>query len=57
MHIVMDMKCICFVRGKQPDEKILEIARENGIVVLSTDERMYSACGKLYAMGLNGDDR
>lgn len=39
------------------DEKILEIARENGIVVLSTDERMYSACGKLYAMGLNGDDR
>ena len=55
--LMMDMKCICFVRGKQPDEKILEIARENGIVVLSTDERMYSACGKLYAMGLNGDDR
>ena len=50
--LMMDMKCICFVRGKQPDEKILEIARENGIVVLSTDERMYSACGKLYAMGL-----
>ena len=36
--LMMDMKCICFVRGKQPDEKILEIARENGIVVLSTDE-------------------
>lgn len=54
--LMMDMKCICFVRGKQPDEKILDIARENGIVVLSTKERMYSACGKLYARGLNGDD-
>ena len=53
--LMMDMKCICFVRGKQPDEKILEIARENGIVVLSTDERMYSACGKLYAMGYEGE--
>ena len=28
---------------------------ENGIVLLSTEERMYVACGKLYACGLAGD--
>ena len=24
---MMDMKCICFVRGKMPDESVLELAR------------------------------
>ncbi len=52
--LMMDMKCICFVRGKQPDEKILDIARDNNIVVMSTKERMYTACGKLYNNGLVG---
>ncbi len=50
--LMMDMKCVCFVRGKIVDEKILSVARECGIVVLSTKEKMFSACGKLYASGL-----
>ena len=53
---MMDMKCIVFVRGKNPGEDILELARDNGIAVLSTDLRMYVACGKLYAAGLIGGD-
>ncbi len=52
--IMMDMKCICFVRGKMPDNKILDIARDNNIVVMSTNERLYTACGKLYQNGLVG---
>ena len=52
--LMMDMKCICFVRGKTPDEKTLQIAEENDLVVMSTKERMYSACGKLYCKGLVG---
>ena len=45
---MMDMKCIVFVRGKQPSPETLELARESSIVVLRTEERMYVACGKLY---------
>ena len=26
--LMMDMKCIVFVRGKRPDEKVVELARE-----------------------------
>ena len=51
---MMDMVCVVFVRGKQPGEDILEVAKENGIAVLTTKHRMYSACGMLYSAGLNG---
>lgn len=50
--MMMDMKCIVFVRGKQPDEALLSLASENGIVILTTDYRMYTACGLLYTAGL-----
>lgn len=52
---MMDMKCIVFVRGKMPDEKILEMAREREIVIMTSRRRMYSACGLLYANGLAGE--
>ena len=52
--VMMDMKCIVFVRGKKPQQDILDLAKDAGIVVLATDERMYVACGKLYASGLAG---
>ncbi len=51
---MMDMKCIVFVRGKNPTREILQYAEECGIVVLRTKERMYVACGKLYENGLRG---
>ena len=51
---MMDMRCIVFVRGKRPSEEVIDAAREAGIVVLATAERMYPACGKLYATGLVG---
>ncbi len=49
---MMDMVCIVFVRNKQPTEDMLELAREAGIAVLTSPKRMYEACGKLYAGGL-----
>ncbi len=52
--VMMDMRCIVFVRGKMPPENILELASDAGIVVLASDERMYTACGKLYINGLHG---
>ena len=49
---MMDMNCVVFVRGKQPDEGILKLARDRDLVVLATKERMYNACGLLYRGGL-----
>ncbi|MCL2080977.1 MAG: DRTGG domain-containing protein [Oscillospiraceae bacterium] len=49
---MMDMKCIVFVRGKAPDESIVNLARGYGLVVMSTEYTMYVACGLLYSNGL-----
>lgn len=54
--LMMDMKCICFVRGKVPDEKIIELAKDNNIVLLTTKNKMFGSCGKLYQSGLFGGD-
>ncbi len=52
--MMMDMLCIVFVRDKKPTEEILSLAGENGIVVMTTEKRMYDACGLLYVNGLGG---
>ena len=51
---MMDMKCIVFVRGKVPDESIVEMARERGIVVMTSTARMFTASGLLFTKGLVG---
>ena len=51
---MMDFLCIAFVRGKRPDDAMIQLASEYNIVLISTEERMFSACGKLYAAGLDG---
>ena len=55
--VMMDMVCIVFVRSKQPTPEMIELARESGMVVLTTDMRLYEACGKLYINGLVGNGR
>ena len=54
--VMMDMRCIVFVRGKMPTADIIALADDAGIVVLASNERMYTACGKLYANGLAGGE-
>lgn len=51
---MLDITCIVFSRGKQPNAEILEMAEEIGITVLSTDMTTYTACGELYIHGLPG---
>ena len=53
---MMDMRGIVFVRGKIPTEEMIELAKESGLFILTTKERMYNACGKLYSNGLRGGD-
>ena len=52
--VMMDMVCIVFVRSKAPTEEMLNLAKESGIVILSTNKRLYEACGLLYSNGLVG---
>ena len=54
--MMMDMRCVVFVRGKKPTEEVVELARDAGIVVLTSDLRMYVACGILYSKGLHGGE-
>ncbi len=52
---VLDIRCVVFVRGKQPTPEIYEMAQEYGVAVLSTEKTMYIASGILYANGLRED--
>ena len=49
---MMDMCCIVMVRGKMPDENLINLAGDNDIVLMTTKHPMYSACGRLYSKGL-----
>ena len=51
---MLDIVCLIFVRGKKPDEALIEMASERGLVILVTGHRMFSACGMLYEAGLRG---
>ena len=49
---MMDIKAIMFVRGKEPTEDVLELAKSKKMIILSTEQPMYIACGLLYLNGL-----
>lgn len=52
---MMDMHCVVFVRGKDPDEAMISLAKERGeMVLLKTPYPMFTACGLLYSNGLRG---
>ncbi len=52
---MMDMVCIVLVRSKLPTPEMIELAKESGIVLLSSKKRLYDACGILYTNGLVGN--
>lgn len=51
---MMDIKVVIFVRGKIPDNSIIDFARDKDICVLKTKNPMFIACGKLYNAGIIG---
>ncbi len=53
--VMMDMVCVVFVRSKAPSEEMLELAKEAGIVIMTSEKRLYEACGILYSNGLIGN--
>lgn len=51
---MLDLKAIVFVRGKCPTEEVIELAKEDNILLVRTKHSMYSASGILYSHGLAG---
>lgn len=49
---LLDIKVLVFVRGKCPSEDMIDMARENGMILLNTRYSMFLACGRLYEAGL-----
>lgn len=51
---ISEIKVVCIVRGKQPSEEVIALAKEKEIILLATSMRMFEACGKLYEHGMVG---
>lgn len=50
--VMMDMRCLVLVRNKVPTADMITLAEQSGIVILSCELRMFTACGILYEKGL-----
>ena len=53
---MMDIEAIIFVRGKEPEDSIIGMAKMKDMVLMSTDYPLYIASGMLYTKGLNNND-
>ena len=49
---MLDIPCLVFVRGKNPNEDAVRRARALGLPTLMTHYSMFEACGRLYAAGI-----
>ncbi len=52
---MIDLSLIVFVRGKQPPEETIDLAKEKKVPLLTTDKPLYQACGLLYSKGLRAE--
>ena len=51
---MMDMRSIIFVRGKDVDDMVKRLAEQMEITIAMTHCTMFTACGKLYSLGIRG---
>jgi hypothetical protein len=45
---------IVYIRGKQPNEKTVDLARQKAIPILATSLGMFDVCGILREKGMKG---
>jgi predicted transcriptional regulator len=48
------VSAVLYCRGKRPDKKVVEFARQKRIPILVTNMVMFDICGVLYNKGLKG---
>lgn len=53
---MLDLKAIVFVRGKTPCAEVIELAKEDDMVLITTKLSMYNTSGILYVNGLDGTE-
>ena len=51
---MMNEEMITKAKEAKSVEELIALAKENGIVVMTTEKRMYDSCGLLYVNGLQG---
>ena len=54
---VADLKAIVFVHSKRPAEPVADVARHQGIPLLTTGRFMFETCGLLFSHGLKPADK
>ncbi len=50
---MLDVLCVCFVRGKNPTQEMCDLAKQTGITLLVSEMTLFEACGRLYKNGLS----
>ncbi len=51
---IADIKAVCVVRGKKPEEGTISLAKQKDIPLFVTKLTMFETCGILYTNGLRG---
>jgi len=54
---VAEIKAVVIVRGKPVDERLVELASEEDILLMATDLSLFEASGRLYEKGLRSGVR
>ena len=49
---IFGIKIVMIVRGKPVDSSVVELAKEEGILLMMTKVNMFDSCGILYEIGL-----
>lgn len=49
---MMDIRLVVFVRGKKPEQCVIDLARQKGIALACTKHSLFVSCGLLYTNGL-----
>ena len=52
--VITGATAVVFIRGKLPDRCMISHAREHELLLLSALFTMYTACGRLFSLGLRG---
>ncbi|MGN1295783.1 MAG: hypothetical protein ACI4U5_05180 [Bacilli bacterium] len=51
---MLDLEILLLVRGKKPNEAVIEAAEQSNIILLSTEYTMFSSNGRMFNAGIKG---
>ncbi|MCP4666958.1 MAG: hypothetical protein GY849_11380 [Deltaproteobacteria bacterium] len=53
---IVGLAAVVLVRDRRPEQAVIAQAKEHDLPLLSTPFTMFSACGRLFSMGIRGVD-